>query len=222
MITGAPKLEFGIEGAEAVPHSVAPLLALKLHITSTEGATIHSILLRCQVHIEAARRRYLPSDKSKLFDLFGESRDWNRTLRGLLWTTTSMSVPSFTGSITVDLPIACSYDFNLAATKYFDALEDGEVPLSLLFNGTFFYAGANNVLQVGHVPWENEADYRLPVSVWREMMEHYYPNIAWLALRKDVFDRLQQYKREQTLPTWEQTIENLLADASEPAPVTAK
>jgi hypothetical protein len=212
----APRLEFSIEGAGAVPHAVSPLLALKLRVVSSGGAAIHSILLRCQVHIEAARRRYLPSEKSKLFDLFGESHDWSRTVRGLLWTTTSVSVPSFTGSTLIDLPIACSYDFNLAATKYFDALEDGDVPLCLLFNGTFFYAGENNVLQVGHVPWEKEAQYRLPVCVWREMMEHYYPNMAWLSLRKDVFDRLQKFKRERTLPTWEQAIENLLATAQEP------
>lgn len=42
------------------------------------------------------------------------------------------------------------------------------------------------------------------------MMEHYFPNSAWLRLRKDVFDQLYAYKAQQGLPTWEATLENLL------------
>jgi hypothetical protein len=41
-------------------------------------------------------------------------------------------------------------------------------------------------------------------------MDHYYPNSAWLCLRKDVFDRLYEYKRQRGLPTWEQALESLL------------
>jgi hypothetical protein len=48
------------------------------------------------------------------------------------------------------------------------------------------------------------------VSVWREMMNHYYPNNAWLPLRKDVFEQLYHYKRQHGLPTWEHTLEQLL------------
>ena len=42
-------------------------------------------------------------------------------------------------------------------------------------------------------------------------METYYPNTAWLGLRKDVFDRLNAYRSRSGLPTWEQTVEKLLA-----------
>ena len=45
------------------------------------------------------------------------------------------------------------------------------------------------------------------------MMEHYYPNSNWLNLRRDVFEKLQNYKTENFIPTWEQTIEKLLAKA---------
>ena len=34
---------------------------------------------------------------------------------------------------------ACTFDFNVAATKYFDGLEEGEVPSDFLFSGTVFY-----------------------------------------------------------------------------------
>jgi hypothetical protein len=106
--------------------------------------------------------------------------------------------------------VPCTYDFNVAVTKYFDALDNGEVPLTLLFSGTVFYE--NGALQAAPIPWDREASYRLPVSVWRDMMEHYYPNSAWLCLRKDVFDRLYEYKRRRALATWEQALESLLAE----------
>jgi hypothetical protein len=42
------------------------------------------------------------------------------------------------------------------------------------------------------------------------MMEHYYPNIAWLCLNKDLFDRLHRYKTSAGYMTWERAIEELL------------
>ena len=43
------------------------------------------------------------------------------------------------------------------------------------------------------------------------LMEHYYPNRPGSRLRKDVFDRLAEYRSRQGLPTWEQALERLLA-----------
>ncbi|MEP6637649.1 MAG: DUF6084 family protein, partial [Acidobacteriota bacterium] len=114
------------------------------------------------------------------------------------------------GSALVDLPVPCTVDFNVAAAKYFAALEDGEVPLNLMFSGTVFYEGADGALQVEQIPWDREAKYRLPVSVWKEMMDIYYPNMAWLCLRRDVFERLSQYKMDRGIPTWEAALESLL------------
>ena len=44
-------------------------------------------------------------------------------------------------------------------------------------------------------------------------MDLYYPNTAWLCLRKDVFDRLHEYKMRRGIATWEQAVERVLADA---------
>ena len=46
-----------------------------------------------------------------------------------------------------------------------------------------------------------EAKFRLPQKVWRELIDSYYPNTAWLCLRRDVFDRLNQYKMRRGIPT---------------------
>jgi hypothetical protein len=210
-----PDLDFAVEGAEAVSFAVAPTLALKLGITESSGEAIHAVMLDCQVRIEAPRRRYVREERERLGELFGDPSRWSQTLRSLLWTHASVNVPPFAGSVLVDLRLPCTYDFNVQVTKYFDSLEDGEVPLSLLFSGSVFFAGPGGALQVERISWSKEAGYRLPVRVWREVIDHYYPNTAWLNLRKDVFDRLAAYKSRRALPTWEQALEALLIHAEE-------
>jgi hypothetical protein len=211
-----PDLSFHLEKAEAVPYAAAPMLTFHLRIDQigddeTEKLVpIHTVVLRCQVRIESARRRYSAPEQEQLLDLFDTPARWSQTLRPLLWTHTSAVVPPFTKNVVAELPVPCTFDFNLAVTKYFNALEDGEVPLSLLFSGTIFYEQPDAGLQVVQIPWEKEAGFRLPIKVWKDMMELYYPNTAWLCLRKDIFDRLQAYKSEQRLPTWEQAMESLL------------
>ena len=208
-------LNFQVASVEAVPFAVGPQLLFKLRIDEAVNngkpwTPIHAIALRCQIRIEPARRRYEQSEQSQLLDLFGTPERWGQTLRTMLWTHTSSIVRPFTGTTVAELPVPCSYDFNVAANKFFYALEDGEVPLSFLFSGTIFYEAVDGALQVTQLSWDKEAAYRLPVRVWKEMMELYYPNSAWLCLRKDVFDRLSQYKSRRAIPTWEQALESLL------------
>ena len=134
-----PDLSFEIESVEPQPYAAAPLLNFKLRVGNATGEPTHAVILRCQIMLEVSRRRYGPKEQARLLDLFGEPGQWDRTLRAMLWTNTSVMVPAFTGATVVDLPIHCAFDFNVAATKYFAGLEDGEVPLPLLFNGTVFY-----------------------------------------------------------------------------------
>ncbi len=207
-----PELHFAIQDAEAVAYAAAPLIALKLRVTNLPASeAIHTLTLRCQVQIESAKRRYVPAEQEKLVDLFGEPERWSRTVRPLLWMNTTVAVPSFTDTVLVNLELPCTFDFNIATTKYFHALDSGEIPVSVLFSGTVFYKGTDDALQVAQVPWDREANYRLPVSVWREMMDMYYPNTAWLCLRRDAFEQLSRYKMRHGLPTWEQAITRALA-----------
>jgi hypothetical protein len=206
-----PELNFQVEGAEVVPHAASPLIAFKLRLTnSNPEETIHTVALRCQIQIEVTRRKYTADDQARLRDLFDEPSRWSQTLKNLLWTHASIVVPSFQGTTVVDLPVSCTFDFNVAATKYFDGLEDGEVPVCLQFSGTVFYANAESGLQVAPISWDKEARFKLPVKVWRDMMESYYPNGAWLCLHKDAFDRLYQYKVRHGLTTWEDVIESIV------------
>jgi hypothetical protein len=211
-----PDLSFEVVESGPQPYAAAPLLIFRLAVSNAEPEEpVHTVALRCQIQIEPTRRHYGDGDKERLLDLFGEPHRWGQTLKTMLWTHTSVVVSSFRGGTVVELPVPCTFDFNIAATKYFAGLEDGEVPLCLQFSGTVFYENDRGTLQVAQIPWSKEARYRMPVGVWRAMMETYYPNSAWLCLRRDVFDRLSRYKRARGLPTWEQTLEGLLAGAEE-------
>jgi hypothetical protein len=210
-----PDLRFQVVGAEPEPFAVGPLLRFKLRIdqqgvADARMAPIHAVTLQCQVRIDPAQRSYGAMEKEKLLDLFDLPKRWGDTMRPMLWTHAAVAVGSFTEAILVDLPVPCTFDFNVATTKYFHALADGDVPLTLLFSGTIFHEDEDGALQVQQIPWDRETAFRLPVRVWKDMMERYYPNSAWLCLRRDVFDRLYQYKSHCQLPTWEQTLESLL------------
>lgn len=211
-----PDLTFEVDGVDVPPYAAAPQLDFRLRIVNDKAEeTIHSVVLRCQVQLAATRRHYGPADQERLRDLFGEPERWSQTLRNMLWTHASVVVPPFNDMTSVTMPVPCTYDFNVAATKYFYALEEGDVPLLFLFSGTIFYAGASGMLQVAQISWEREASYRLPVQIWKQMMDTYYPNNAWLPVRKDIFDRLYRFKRHNGLPTLEQALERLLSAAGE-------
>ncbi len=211
-----PDLSFQIEKAEAQRFTVAPTLLFKLRISNgVAGEIIHSVALRCQIQIEVTRRQYTSDDQERLRDLFGEPERWGQTLKTMLWTHASVVAPAFQDTAVVDLPVPCTFDFNVAATKYFYGVEEGDVPLEFLFSGTVFYADAAGAMQVVPIPWDKEARFRLPIKSWREMMDVYYPNSAWLCLRRDVFERLYRYKIDHGIPTWEQALERMLPPSEE-------
>jgi hypothetical protein len=194
--------------------AASPTLVFRLRIAEASGQRVHTIALRCQLRIEPQRRRYSPEESEGLLDLFGEPARWGETLKPLQFTNVSLMVPGFAGSVEVDLPVPCTYDFEVAAAKYLHALDDGEVPLLLLFSGTVFAKGDGG-MTVDQVPWHKEASYRMPVKVWRELMDLYFPNSAWIRVRRDTLDALQRYKSRQALPSWDDVLEALLGRAGE-------
>ena len=119
------------------------------------------------------------------------------------------TIGGFTGSTEFDLPVACTYDFEVAGAKYLHALSGGEIPLILLFSGTVFTTGERG-FAAEPVSWNLEASYRLPVAVWRGVMDLYFPNSGWLRVSRDTLDPLQRFKASRAVPTWDQAFELLL------------
>jgi hypothetical protein len=206
-----PDLRLTIEDAAVIEYAATPLVAFKLRIANHPIEQIlHTVALRAQIQIEVTRRNYDAKEQARLQDLFGQPDRWGQTLRTMLWTQASVVVPSFAGNVLTDMVVPCTFDFNVAATKYFHGVTSGDLPLCFQFSGTVFYQGLDGTLQVAPVSWDKEAKYRLPVEVWKDLMEVYYPNSAWLALRRDTFEKLYEYKVREGIPTWEEALERAL------------
>lgn len=211
-----PDLKLTVEGAEVVQYAAAPLLSFKASIENAPAdQTIHTVALRAQIQIEVTRRKYDAVEQARLQDLFDKPERWGQTLRNMVWAHASVIVPRFTGSTVTDIPVPCTFDFNVAATKYFNGLGSGDLPLNFQFSGTVFYQGVDEALQVAPISWDKEAKYRLPVDAWKNLMEAYYPNSVWLALHKDAFEKLHQFKVREGIPTWEVALDKLLNSVSE-------
>jgi hypothetical protein len=200
--------------ARAEAHAAVPTIMLRVRVSETEGGTVHALALRCQIRIEPQRRRYQPEEEDRLYELFGETPRWGDSLRPFLWTHVSTTIAGFTGSTEFDLPIECTYDFEVAAAKYLHSLTAGEIPLILLFSGTVFTRGDRG-FAAEPVSWNLEASYRLPVAVWRGVMDLYFPNSGWVRIGRDTLDQLQRFKASRALPTWDQAFEQLLKHADE-------
>jgi hypothetical protein len=207
-----PELSFSITGVEPAAKGLTPLLRFSLALANqTARQSVYAALLHVQIQIQAPARSYSPEEKERLRELFGPPDRWQHTLRNRFWTSVTAIVNGFTDETRVSLLVPCTCDLTFAATKYFYALEDGDVPLLFLFSGTVFYESAGGKMQIEQVARDKECHYRMPLSVWKTQMERHYPNSALLNLRRDVFDRLYAFKCEQGLATWEQALEQLLA-----------
>src|SRR5258708_5130401 len=117
-----PDLNFRVESAEPDRTAAVPLLRFRLGVDESTRASIRTAMLNCQIRIEPARRRYTPHEQERLVDLFGTPERWGQTLRPMPWTTIPLSVRAFSGTTSAELSVPCTYDFSLAATKYFDGL----------------------------------------------------------------------------------------------------
>jgi hypothetical protein len=208
-------LSFAVVDARADRFAVQPTIALRLRVAADEDEAVHAVALQCQIRIEPQRRRYEPGEEERLVELFGELGRWGETLRPFLWTNVATTIGGFVGSTEVDLLVPCTYDMEVAGTKYLHALADGsEIPLLLLFSGTTFSRRATG-MSVAPVAWHEDATYRLPTAVWREMMDRYFPNSGWLTVSRPVLDALTRFKASRALITWDQTLEILLKEAGE-------
>ena len=208
-----PDLSFQIEAASVVPFAASPTHRISSSTinNAVPDEAIHTIALRCQIQIEVTRRRYTPEEQERLLDLFGKPDRWSQTLRSLLWTHANRGCSRFRRdrartsicrfpapstsmsrrpSISRGSPMATSRCSCSSAAP--SSTRRRQPPA-----GRAHLVGSGSTIQAA-------------CKMWREMMDAYYPNSAWLNLRRDVFDRLYRYKMQHGIPTWEQALEQIL------------
>ncbi|HLI25181.1 MAG TPA: DUF6084 family protein [Acidimicrobiales bacterium] len=208
------ELAVEVVDVRAEPFAAVPTLLWSVRLREATGVPVHALTLHAQVRIEPGRRRYDDGERDRLLELFGASHQWGTSLRPFLWTHLDTTVQGFRHETTVELPMACTYDFEVAGTKYLHALGEGEVPLIFLWSGTVFWRGESG-FAAQPLAWHLESPYRLPVACWRQLMDRYFPGEGWVRMPRGTIDRLQRYRAEQALPTWEQAVASLLKAAGE-------
>lgn len=207
-------LDFTITDAEPA-RSITPVLRFACDVAGPDQRRVHTAVVQCQVRIEPDQRRYEDDEEARLLDLFGDPERWADTLQAFHWVTVTFTVPRFTDTTEVTIEVPCSYDLEVAAGKYLHALRDGAIPLLFLFSGTVFLRDGDGI-SFQQVPWDREARFGLPVATWRGLVDRHWPDSGWLRLSRDTLDGLQAHKSRHALPTWDATLEHLLAEAAMP------
>jgi hypothetical protein len=204
-------LGFSVLDARPSAQTAAPSITFRLRIDDLAAEPVHAIALRCHVRIEPRGRRYTHDEQERLYELFGDPSQWDRTLQPVTWAQSTVLVPAFTGHVEVDVPVPCTYDLEIASSKYLHAIRDGHVPLLFLFSGTAFKAGRNESgFSIEPVPWDRESTYRMPVTVWRSAMDRFFPGGGWMRVSCETLDRLQTFRGRHALVTWDEAIDRLL------------
>ena len=204
-----PVPEFEVVGSEPVSRAAAPTLSFRVRVTDSSAADVYTIALTVLITIEPAKRTYDDETRERLVELFGEPERWATTTTNFRWTQADVLVPSFTGSTEFEVAVPCTYDLEVASSRYFDGLSGGEAPLRFHFNGTVLYANGGEV-QMLRVPWDRSARYAMPVEVWRRMSAEHYPFRTWMALDRETLGRLMRRKADLGLPTLDACVAELL------------
>jgi hypothetical protein len=208
-----PDFSFEIVDAQPAARGLTPMLHFLLHVTNARSdERIQAVLLRTQIQIQPSLRAYTVGESERLDELLTEWDRSSQTQGNKLWTQVDVNVPAFIGGeVEVRLPVPCTFDTNVLASKYFCSLDGGDVSLLFLFSGTVFYTAGDGTLQIQQIPWEKRCTYRMPMEKWRELMDQSFPGTAWVSLQRDAFDRLNAYKQRHGLLTWEEAVDRLLA-----------
>jgi hypothetical protein len=205
-----PTPSFEVRGARVSRNALAPTLIFELEVDDPSDLQVFTISLAVQIAIEPAQRRYSAETRERLTELLGEPGRIGAPTRTMPWAQVDVLVQSFRGMTTVEVPVLCNYDLEVAATNYFHSLPDGEVPLVFHFNGGIYYQGDGDRLQIVQLSWEESSNYRMPISVWQELIAAHYPHRGWVAAGEGTIERLRRYKLEQGLPSYEAALERLL------------
>ncbi len=201
---------FAVKEIVVDAYAAEPQLIARLQVRQEEGDPVHAIALRCQVRIEPQRRGYDAEEASGLRGQFGERDRWSQTLKPFLWMHCSTMVQGFRGETEVDLPLPCTYDFDVVGSRYLHALKEGTAPLVLMFTGTVFTRGENG-FGVEQLPWDAEARHDLPVEVWHRLIATHYPGTGWIRLTHETIALLQEHRSSRGQVSWDETVNELLA-----------
>jgi hypothetical protein len=213
----APEPEFEVVGVSPVERAVAPTLRFDCRITTATPRPVYAVALTALFSVEPGKRGYEAEERERLAELFGAPERWASTTGAFRWAQVDVMVPGFTGAGEFGLPVACSYDLELASGQYFGSLADGTAPLRIHFNGSVFYEDEGGAVQVVPIPWDRSVRFELPLSTWKRMIEAHHPNRGWIPLATDTVERLRARRARAGAPTFDACVSDLLDRAGDEA-----
>ncbi len=216
-----PDPEFEVTAVRAVERAVTPTLSFSACARDTSTIQIYTIALTVMFTIEPGKRSYDPAARERLVELFGEPERWVNTTGAFRWAQVDKLVPSFTGETEFELELPCTFDHEIAATKYLAGAAEGIAPLRLHLNGTVFYRGEDGGLQLMLLPWDRSISFDLPLATWRAMIDNHYPESKWVPLSEGTLRRLAARKAERGSPTFDACLADML-DVEGGEPLTAR
>ncbi len=206
-----PDPAFTVLGAEPVERSATPTLRFRIGVEDASGLDVELIALTVLITIEPGKRTYTEADRERLVELFGEPERWGSTTGAFRWSQQQALVGPFSGSAVVDVDVPCSYDHEIAATKYFGGVGAGAYPLQLHFNGTVHFREEAGAAQILPLAWDRSTRFELPVETWRRMIDAHYPGGGWLHHSDETLRELARLKVRTGAPTIDAAIAELLA-----------
>ena len=87
------------------------------------------------------------------------------------------------------------------------------MPLTFHFTGRVMYQGPQHQVQERHIPWHTSAQYRMPVSAWKNMIAHHHGESGFVVLHDDTLDELKRYKRVRGLHSFDAVVLDMLERA---------
>ena len=167
--------------------------------------------------IEPQQRRYEPAEQARLVELFGDAPRWGETLRPFLWTHVGTVITGFTGDHRDRPPdhVHLRLRGGGGQVPARARRRRDPAPAPLLRHGVPRRRPTRPASPRAPVAWHEEASFRLPVRVWRDVMDRYFPNSGWVRLSPETLDALTRFKAARALPTWDETLEQLLKEAGE-------
>lgn len=191
---GDDDLRLDAHGVCAVPYAAAPTLRFELSLTDPRERDVLTGALSVQIHVDPAKRAYDDDTRERLIELFGAPERWASTTQSFQWARVDAMVPAFRGTTRFDVEVPCTYDLEVAASKYLYSLPDGVAPLSFFATGMLVWRGDGDRLQVAQVPWSCIARLDMPVTAWKDAMAACYPGGGWVRLTTETLDALAARK----------------------------
>lgn len=207
-----PEPEFEVVDVRAEEHTASPTVVFSVRVREPSEREVYTIALTTRILVDPTGRGYDEAAREALYDLFGPPETMAASMQSLVWSQVAVLVPSFRGEVTFEVPIACTYDFEVATAKYFASLPDGVAPLDFHFNGTIFYSGEHDRMQIVHVPWSCTARYRMPVAIWRKAVAARFAQTGWIRLHEETLDRLRRRQTDRAAPSFDVVISDLLEE----------